>query len=250
MNRIIIPLVFGTLALGCDAGRPMPPLPPKAVNVSESNIKELQQGTANTAVAAGAKAGQQMVSAGNPPEVLAAPVKVEVNLKRETVTPSKAGPVIRVANIRSDKPQATREKAITDALQVAQYEIVKQLKQLEPPVTAKPSLTAIRHEYLKGNSVREVMPDDKLKEDWKANRLDPNRMWVEIDVELTESQVQQLRSRDRIDDGFRGASILFALVLTVYGFLRLDAFTKGYLTLWLAIAAVAIVGFVAAGLLW
>lgn len=244
----ILTLMTVLLAIGC--GAQPTPLPPREVDPTKASLKELQAGTAQSAVAAGANAGQKMLVATNAPVAVKAvePVaepsifKTAVTIVRhDAAAESKSGPLIRITGIRSDKPQANRERALTDALQVAQTRIQEQLLQLDPPVQAKPTLATIRHDYLKNNSVREVLPTAEEKEKLKASGIDANRLWVSLDVELTDAQVQTLRSGDRVSDGLRGSGILFTLIAAVYGFLRLDLLTKGYFTAWLAVLAAILV---------
>lgn len=153
-------------------------------------------------------------------------------------------PAIRIDNIRSSKLHPTKEQAIADALVVARTELMKQLELLEPPILTRPSLVAMRSNYIKGD-IREVFPTESEKLEIKARGLNSNVRWVELDIELTEDQVQNLRSADRVTDMFRVTALVFAFLAALYGFLRLDQWTKGYLTLWLGLAAGALVVVVA-----
>lgn len=160
-----------------------------------------------------------------------------------------AQPTVRLAGIRSKNPHPTKEQAIADALNVARTELMKQLDLLDPPVHTRPSLVTMRNSYVKGE-IREILPTEEEKSIIRANNLNSNVRWVEIDFELSEDQVQKLRSAERVTDAFRVAALVFALVAALYGFLRLDQWTKGYLTLWLGLgagAAVLVVGLVVLG---
>lgn len=151
---------------------------------------------------------------------------------------------IRLPGIRSSKPHTTKEAALTDALTVGRTELMKQLEQLDSPIHGRPWLVKMKSEYVKGE-VRVIPPTDKEKELIKASGLNANVQWVEVDLELTEDQVQQLRSTERVTDTFRIGALVVAFLAAVYGFLRLDQWTKGYLTLWLGLAAGLAVGGVA-----
>jgi hypothetical protein len=253
MSRLL-PLIGVIVIAGCEA-RPAVPLPPREVDGKTTTLRDLQSGTAHTAVAAGAKAGQMMIAEmPSPPAASVASnavggpnVAATAAVAREV--PAKPGPAIRLTAIKSDKPQATREKALSDALEVARYKIMEELQKLDPPVHARPSLATIRHEYLKANTVREVMPGDDVKAKWKLENLDPNRQWVTIDIELTDSQVQSLRASDRVTDGIRMAAAMFVAFTALYGFLRIDQLTKGYLTMWLGIGALVTAAMVAYSLM-
>lgn len=155
--------------------------------------------------------------------------------------PARPQPAIKLTKVRSDKPHPSPDLAKADALLMAQVDLVKALQRLDPPVNARPSLAAIRREYVRKDSEEVIPVSDQVKAELVANGLDPNRVWVAFDVELSEQQVQALRAGERVNAGFQAGGVLFAVLLAVYGFLRLDAWSKGYLTSWLAIGAVALV---------
>jgi hypothetical protein len=235
VNRTIPFLILSLFAAGCGAEMQSP------ATVTPKKKKPASATTAQVAPAIAQSATVPQPPAPTPPTPPAEPVvKVE--------TTSKTAPAIRITGIRSDKPQSTSEKALADAIQMAQVEIMRALQKLDPPVMAKPTLTKIRYEYLRKDSIREIQPTAEQKEKFAKEKLDANRLWVEIDVALSESQVQQLRASERVNDGIRGAGVLLAVILAAFGFLRVDAWSKGYLTHWLAIAAVVAVGAAALGL--
>lgn len=155
-------------------------------------------------------------------------------------------PAIRFS-VQSDKPQSTPDKARLDALEMARVELMRHLQRLDPPVYARPTLAKISSEFVRRGSEQIIYPTDTVKDEWRASKLDPNRVWMQLDVEVSEEQIQSLRSGDRVSGGFRGAGVVLALLAAVYGFLRLDAWSRGYLTSWLAIGGVAAV--IAAALL-
>ena len=74
------------------------------------------------------------------------------------------------------------------------------------------------------------------------------RVNVEYDVEVTADQVRHLRTRDRLGDTLRVFGGLSVIALAGFLFLRADEWTKGYLTRWLAMAAVLLAGGTAAAL--
>lgn len=211
MKHLLLILVVSLFAIGCD---------------DESKLKRRRPGSVSTPVA---------------PVVPSPPKFVLTSVTPEAPKPVKPLPLIRVAGVKSRSPQTTPEKALTDALEAARDEIMHKLRALDPPVYAKPSLAKVRSEYLKKDSIVEEHPTEAVKAEWKANKLDTNRSWVIIDCELTEKQVQRLRANDRVNDGLRGAGLVMVLCIAAYGFLRVDAWTKGYLTIWLAVAATLLV---------
>jgi hypothetical protein len=67
-------------------------------------------------------------------------------------------------------------------------------------------------------------------------------------VEVTADQIRELRTRNRVADSLRGLGGLLAVSLAGFFFLRLDEWSKGYLTSWLALAAAALGGGIIAAL--
>jgi len=233
-------------ASGC--GKPSQPAQVRAVatklNMERASSKEIREFTATSGVIAGAKAGQAML----PP----VPMPTLRTVQQEIVIVPKApvaSSTIRV-HVKSEKPYTRKEAAFTDALTVARIEVMKQLEMLDPPVHARPSMVAMRNDYLRKDSVVEKNPTDSERAEWVANKLDPNRVWVEVDIELNDYQIQQLRSSERVNIGFRVGGVIFVMALAISGFLRLDEWTRGYLTVWLAVGAFTIVGIAIAAVLY
>jgi hypothetical protein len=77
-----------------------------------------------------------------------------------------------------------------------------------------------------------------------------NLVYVGYDVEVTGSQVRQLRTRDRLAQTLRVLGAVVAVALAGFLFLRADEWTRGHLTRWLAVAAVLLGGGAAAVLYW
>ncbi|MGL4420774.1 MAG: hypothetical protein ACRCZF_08940 [Gemmataceae bacterium] len=168
-----------------------------------------------------------------PPAVAAKPDKPVTIVKRVV-------PAIKV-RVKSDMPHSSEDAALSDAVEVAQLEVVRQLQKLDPPIGVKPSLPKVRSEYIKLDTKQVLQPTATDVETFKKSGLDPQRVWVEVDVELSTSQVQQLRRTERVTDTARAGGFLFAVILAIYGFLRLDAWTKGYLTGFLGLGAIGLV---------
>ncbi len=227
-------------ASGCGVRYEKPATATK-LDMKRASPKEIREFTAINGVVAGANAGQSMLP----------PVPMVPTIRQEFAHVAKA-PVtstIRV-HVKSEKPYTRKEAALSDALTTARIEVVKQLEALDPPVHARPSMVAMRNDYLRKDSVVEKNPTDSERAEWIANKLDPNRLWVEIDVELNDDQIQRLRSSERVNIGFRIGGVIFVMALAISGFLRLDEWTRGYLTVWLAVGAFVIVGIAIAAMLY
>lgn len=231
-------LVLAVFALGlAGCGSDGPPRPPKVKVTAKKSDKP----------APPVKQEPGQPEPPQPPELPGEPKLPEVpalplSVRDKSIAARSAGlqPAIKLTGIKSRNPHPTKEQALADALTVARTELMRQLDQLEPPIHTRPSMVTMRSNYLKGE-VREVVPTDDEKQAIRKEGQNANVRWVEIDLELTEDHVQRLRSAERVTDGFRVAAMLFALVAALYGFLRLDQWTKGYLTMWLGLAAGAAV---------
>jgi hypothetical protein len=221
----------------------------------------LQTYAADKGVLGGAAAAQKELAAAHPappgaPD-LNRTVPVNANLSRDRghaeavavvsdrpggeSVPGSQTPAIRL-HVRSHGAHTSKEQALNDAVIVAQEQIKEALKSLDPPVNVKPSWEKVRYQYLKPESVKEVQPSEADKDAWKAANLDTSRVWVDIDVEVSEDQVRELRADHRVGTAGWVGAVGFLLVLALYGFLRLDAWTRGYLTTGLAVGIAVAVG--------
>lgn len=158
-------------------------------------------------------------------------VQVALHLAPDPAAKPRAA--VRLAGLRSDAPHASKEEAVADLIAAAQLRLADQFAKLDPPLDVTPSPNLIRKEYLREDSVKRVDPSPEDVAAWRQADLDPNRFWVTADVEVTEEQVRQLRGDRRL--AAAGPAFLLPLLLSagLYGFLRLDAWTKGHLTGWL-----------------
>jgi hypothetical protein len=169
--------------------------------------------------------------------------------------PSRSKPPLRPGSpaiiwepVISQYSYATEAEAEEDVLNVAQNTIEQRLAELDPPVRYRPSLNEIKTEFIRKDTRTTTKPTQEQIEEYKKNNISPNRTFVEYYVEVTADQIRELRTRDRITIAFRVLAGLTFIALSCFLFLRADEWTKGYLTRWLACAAVALVGGAAAAL--
>lgn len=157
-----------------------------------------------------------------PPAPPAAPAPVSGDRIREVV--------------RSELPYSSIAKADEDAIEQAQKKLVEKLPSLG--VRQKPPLSAVREQYVNKESrvVRKPTDAEQAIID-KAGMTDPNLVYVEYTVEMSEPQIRQLRMFDRIVDALRVAAGVFVVALAGFLFLRADDYSRGYLTSWLGLLA-------------
>lgn len=233
--------------------------PPAPAKLSEVRVSKLQEYASERGIVGGAAAAERELAAramhpdaiGDPgrtvpvnvpaprhPEAVAVPGRPVVNLSSD-----KSKPAIRITQIRSDKLNPNKDMALNDALINAGKKIHDELRMLDPPVEAHPDWAKIKEEYLKPDSVRYPGPSEDDLKALAAQGIDGTHMvWAEIDVEVTDGQIRELRSEQRVGATGTIAAVGFVLVLALFGFLRLDAWTRGYLTGGLAVAIVAAAG--------
>lgn len=256
---------------GCSADvQPVRLTTTREINVNRASPKDLREHVSVNGVLAGAEAGRQMLvvhqvpaapDAPLPPAAVVAPVppappappvpavvvrtasgqtvQVVTNVPAPSPKPAVRPAAIRFT-VRSEKPASTEPVAVADAVATARVELMKRLQALDPPVVASPTMVGMRTEYIKEK--RAVQPSEADRELWKAAGLSPNQVYAEVDVEVSESQVQKLRASERVGGALKVTALVFAVLLAAHGFFRLDAWTKGYLTGWLALGAVVLVG--------
>ncbi len=138
---------------------------------------------------------------------------------------------VRLDKVKSAAPHTTRDAALADALLVAQGRLAEQFGKLDPPLDLTPGLKEVRT-FLKDESVAEVRPTAADRAALEAFELG-DRFWVTADFEVTDGQVRQLRGDHRL--AVNAPLFLLPLLLAggLWGFLRLDALSKGHLTGWL-----------------
>jgi hypothetical protein len=156
-------------------------------------------------------------------------------------------PVIR-ERVSSELPHPTAAEAEKDALEQAQRRIEEKLAELDPPVRHRPTVAEVKARYLRKDSLQPRPLSAEQKEEYARARLRTDLVFVDCEVTVSAEQVRELRAQDRVLLGLKVIGGVAAAALAGFLFLRLDEWTKGYLTSWLAVAAFALAGGVAATL--
>jgi hypothetical protein len=159
-------------------------------------------------------------------------------------------PAVVRERIKSTIPYSTEAEAEDDALTLAAELVEQKLASLDPPVKHKPSVGEVKAEFVRKDSRTVRPPDAEEKETFARYGVGGNLVYVEYDVEITADQIRELRSQERVSAGIRVLGMIVAVALAGFLFLRADEWTKGYLTRWLAIAAVVLAGGAAAALVF
>jgi hypothetical protein len=165
-------------------------------------------------------------------------------------TAPRSGWVIR-EHVACKIPSPTEAEAEEDTLNLARDVVERKLAELDPPLRHVPSLGEVRTEFLRKDSRVVRPPDAAQKEELATNGIRTDGLvYVEYDVEVTAEQVRELRAQARVSAGLRVVGMVLAVALAGFLFLRADEWTKGYLTRWLALAAVTLGGAIAAALIF
>jgi hypothetical protein len=149
-------------------------------------------------------------------------------LSEPEVVPTLNGYVVR--GVRSENPYVLprdRRQAVDDALAVARRTLIE--KGVPP---GNWSLTFDPDNEKDRQKVRDITPTQEVRDAWEASGLGSDRGWVEIEeVTLTHDSLRQERAKGRTAEAGFWFGTAFLVLLAGYGFLRLDLWTKGYLTL-------------------
>lgn len=166
------------------------------------------------------------------------------------VPPRPSSPVLVTDRVSSAVPYATAAEAEEDALNQAVDRVEQRLRELSPPVHYRPSAAVVRNEYVRRDTRTTRKPNESEAQLLVSTGYSPDRVYVEFDVQLTADQVRELRTQSRVGTAVRVTGVVAAVILALALFLRLDEWTRGYLTSWLAVGAVLLGGAVAAAVVF
>ena len=215
--RRIIPLAAVACALGCggvefQTGRGSRPSTSRK-DPARMSASDLQQFVNTNAAIAGADSiAVQTTLPTGPIAKTSEPLKTNtvVSLNPSIVVPamvvstnsaetkSRSGTVvIAIPKVRS-APYESEKDAKYNALQVAAQEINRKLQSLDSPIAATVTPNRIWNEYVVKDSARPIPLTEEEKAALGDSKAGAERMRYELDVEMTETQVRQLRTEDRL----------------------------------------------------
>jgi hypothetical protein len=176
------------------------------------------------------------------PEPAAAPPPPRVELAPRPVAPQ-GGSVLVRERVSSEVPLPTEVEAEEATLAAAADRLATAFARLDPPLDYRPSPAAIKAEFLRRDSrlVRPPTEEEKTVLARAAYAAD-GRVYVEYTLEATAEQVREVRGRERVAAALKLFGLLAAAAGVGFVFLRLDAWSQGYLTSWLAFVAATLAG--------
>lgn len=184
-----------------------------------------------------------------PPAPALPPAPVVFAAPRMTTPARPNSPAVIREHVTSSVSTSEVE-ADADALAQVRDTIERKLAELDPPVRYRPSPAEVKAEFVRKDSRTVGAPDAERQKLFAKEGFVGTLVLVSYDVEITAEQVRELRAQERAGAGMRVLGMLAAIALAGFLFLRADEWTKGYLTSWLAIAAVVLAGGAAAALIF
>lgn len=159
------------------------------------------------------------------PPLPAARVKADAPRTAEARTvptprPPAASPIgIKLERITGD-PKESEDQAIHDAVVKARIRLMEKLESLSPPVTVAPDLHRIRTQYIPAQAVKCGPTEDPRWNDLKQALGKPELYVAELNLELTDDQVRQLRQEERVQNGLIGVGGLALGAFVLCGLVR------------------------------
>jgi len=141
--------------------------------------------------------------------------------------------------------EKTKELARESAIRAAVDKLHEYLMRQDPPVTQKPTTKFVRKLLINQLETVQETDDPILSGSGKPEKMYQATIALKVDPE----HVRELRAQDRSSEALWILAGLGGLAAVVAGFFRIDAWTKGYLTSWLALGTVGAASLLA-GLWW
>jgi hypothetical protein len=141
--------------------------------------------------------------------------------------------------------EKSKELARESAIRAAVDKLHDYLLEQDPPVTQKPNTKFVRKLLI--DQLEKIEPSDEpiMSRDGRPEQMYRATIALKVDAK----DIRELRSQDRSSEALWILAGLGGLALVVAGFFRIDAWTKGYLTSWLALGTVGAASLLA-GLWW
>jgi hypothetical protein len=156
--------------------------------------------------------------------------------------PPPSGSVLVRERVACEVPLPTEAEAEEATVQAAAERIYEAFAKLDPPLDYRPSPAAVKADFLRRDSRLVRAPTEAEKTALARAGYASDRVYVEYTLEATAEQVREIRGRDRVGGSLKLFGLLAAAAAVGFVFLRVDAWSQGYLTSWLAFVAAALAG--------
>ena len=249
---LLLAFAGGVLACGATGCKRQPAVGGASNPRAEAARRECETTTINGLIGAAAVLRQGSSAAANPPQKPTLTIALPTTASIPSPAPAqpKHDPLGSAYVLRewvhSEVPYPTEAEADEDALNRARARVIQELAELELPARIAPTIAQVKSDFIRPGSRHTREPSPAQRKELDANGYSGNRIYVEYEVQMTGEQVRELRSVDRSWACLRIVGGFSAVALAVFGFLRIDERTKGYLTSWLALIAMGLAGGAAA----
>ncbi|HYH68484.1 MAG TPA: hypothetical protein VD866_27575 [Urbifossiella sp.] len=156
--------------------------------------------------------------------------------------PPPSGSVLVRERVACEVPMKTEAEAEEATIQTAADRLQDDFMKLDPPLDYRPSPAAVKADFLRRDSRLVRPPTEGEKTALARAGYAPDRVYVEYTLEATAEQVREIRGRERVGGSLKLFGLLAAAAAVGFVFLRVDAWSQGYLTSWLAFIAAALAG--------
>jgi hypothetical protein len=174
-----------------------------------------------------------------PPTPTVTVVRVETPPKP---VPPPSGAVLVRERVGAELPAKTEAEAEEATVAAAADRLAEAFAKLDPPLDYRPSPAAVKSDYLRKDSRHVRPPTEAEKAALAKLGYAEDRVYVEYTMEATAEQVRAVRGRERLAGALKVFGLLAAAAAVGFGFLRVDEWSQGYLTSWLAFIAAALAG--------
>jgi len=176
-----------------------------------------------------------------PPPVPTPEPVARVEVAARPVAPPSGSVLVR-ERVACEVPLPTEAEAEEATILAAADRIHEAFAKLDPPLDYRPSPAAVKADFLRRDSRLVRPPTEAEKTALARAGYAPDRVYVEYTLEATAEQVREIRGRERVGGSLKLFGLLAAAAAVGFVFLRVDAWSQGYLTSWLAFIAAALAG--------
>jgi hypothetical protein len=227
---IVGAMVLAAIAVSQLADKPSAQAPPPKKPMAKLNPSDMQERATMYGILEAAKVGKDELAARQKGQLPHLANWTDGGEPANEMRVEKTDRGYKVVGAWSENPYVLpqdEDEAKADAVRVATQKLTEELNGLTPAVEVV--------------TVRTEKPTAEMQKKWKDGGVEANRGWVVVDVQTSEEAVRHERMKGRFGKVGFWAGVAFLNLFALYAFLRLDMWTRGYLTTFLGVGIVALV---------
>lgn len=160
--------------------------------------------------------------------------RAKTGTEKEAYERAKGNPPVEPTFTAQGGFENSLDKARQSALHAAKDKFRDYLRSQDDPVDREPSTELVRRMLIPN---QEQVQEEAIKSPTSSS---PETMYrVTVGVKVQHEHLRAMRTRDRSSEALGVIGLAAVVLLATAGFFRLDAMTKGYVTSWLLVGAVA-----------